>query len=61
MMANSPLSADDRGAADAFYTVLSVGIVLLAGLAISSAVLSTATHQGQALLSTGSTLREVQA
>jgi hypothetical protein len=41
--------ADDRGIADAFYTVLSAGIVLLAGLAISLVVLNTATHQGQAV------------
>jgi hypothetical protein len=40
---------DDRGIADAFYTVLSTGIVLLAGLAISSVVLNAATHQGQAV------------
>lgn len=39
---------DDRGIADAFYTVLSAGIVLLAGLAISSIVLNAAMHQGQA-------------
>ena len=41
--------ADDRGIADALYTVLSAGIVLLAGLAISSVVLNTATHQGEAV------------
>jgi hypothetical protein len=48
MMADSKLSADDRGIADAFYTVLSAGIVLLAGLAISAVVLNVAAHQGQA-------------
>ncbi len=41
--------ADDRGIADTLYTVLSAGIVLLAGLAISSVVLNTATHQGEAV------------
>ncbi len=41
--------ADDTGIADAFYTVLSVGMVLLAGLAISSVVLSLAAHHGQAV------------
>jgi hypothetical protein len=40
---------DDRGIADAFYTVLSTGIVLLAGLAIASVVLNAAAHQGQAV------------
>jgi hypothetical protein len=49
MMAACRLAADDRGIADAFYTVLSAGIVLLAGLAISSVVLNTAIHQGQAV------------
>jgi hypothetical protein len=44
-----PVPANDMGIADAFYTVLSAGIVLLAGLAISSVVLNTATHQGQAV------------
>jgi hypothetical protein len=44
-----PALADDRGIADAFYTVLSAGIVLLAGLAISSVVLNAAMHQGQAV------------
>jgi hypothetical protein len=43
------MMADDRGIADAFYTVLSAGIVLLAGLAISSVVLNAATHQGEAV------------
>jgi hypothetical protein len=50
MMADSKLSVDDGGIADAFYTILSVGIVLLAGLAISSVVLNVATHQGQAAI-----------
>ena len=49
MTARRTAFADDRGIADAFYTVLSAGIVLLAGLAISSVVLNTATHQGQAV------------
>jgi hypothetical protein len=49
MTAGSAAFGDDRGIADAFYTVLSAGIVLLAGLAISSVVLNTATHQGQAV------------
>jgi hypothetical protein len=49
LSADIKMSADDRGIADAFYTVLSIGIVLLAGLAISSVVLNTATHQSQAL------------
>lgn len=38
---------DDSGIADAFYTVLSVGMVLLAGIAISSAVLSMASGEGK--------------
>jgi hypothetical protein len=49
MKADSKLSVDDRGIADAFYTVISAGIVLLAGLAISSLVLNSAMHQGQAV------------
>jgi PA14 domain len=49
MIARRTAFADDRGIADAFYTVLSAGIVLLAGLAISSVVLNTATHQSQAV------------
>ncbi|HEY3272969.1 MAG TPA: PA14 domain-containing protein [Methanocella sp.] len=49
MTAPGTTFGDDRGIADAFYTVLSVGIVLLAGLAISSVVLNTATHQGEAV------------
>lgn len=51
MMADSKLSVDERGIADAFYTVLAAGIVLLAGLAISSVVLNVAGHQGQAAAS----------
>ncbi len=38
---------DDMGVADAFYTVLSVGIVLIAALAVSSVVLSTTAGQGK--------------
>lgn len=49
MIAARRLAADDRAIADAFYTVLSAGIVLLAGLAISSVVLNVAMHQGQAV------------
>jgi hypothetical protein len=37
---------DDRGVADAFYTVLSIGIVLVAAIAVSGVVLSAATTQG---------------
>jgi len=37
---------DDRGVADAFYTVLSIGIVLAAAIAISGVVLSTTARQG---------------
>ncbi len=37
---------DDSGVADAFYTVLSIGIVLVAAIAVSAVVLSTATRQG---------------
>lgn len=37
---------DDRGVADAFYTVLSLGIVLIAAIAISGVVLSTTARQG---------------
>jgi len=37
---------DDSGVADAFYTVLSIGIVLVAAIAVSAVVLSTTTRQG---------------
>jgi hypothetical protein len=37
---------DDRGVADAFYTVLSIGIVLVAAIAVSGVVLSATTTQG---------------
>ncbi|HTY89706.1 MAG TPA: PA14 domain-containing protein [Methanocella sp.] len=37
---------DDQGVADAFYTVLSIGIVLVAALAVSGVVLSTTSRQG---------------
>jgi|GEM_PF-4290308 len=37
---------DDSGVADAFYTVLSIGIVMVAALAISGVVLSTTLKQG---------------
>jgi hypothetical protein len=37
---------DDSGVADAFYTVLSIGIVLVAAIAVSAVVLSTTTKQG---------------
>jgi PA14 domain len=36
---------DDSGVADAFYTVLSIGIVLVAAIAVSGVVLSTTTRQ----------------
>ncbi len=38
---------DNTGIADAFYTVLSVGIVLVAALAVSSVVLSATAGQGK--------------
>ncbi|AFC99540.1 PA14 domain protein [Methanocella conradii HZ254] len=38
---------DDSGVADAFYTVLSIGIVLVAAIAISGAVLSMTARQGE--------------
>ncbi len=41
--------ADDRAIADAFYTVLSTGIVVMAGLAISAIVLGMAGQQGKAV------------
>jgi hypothetical protein len=37
---------DDSGVADAFYTVLSIGIVIVAALAVSGVVLSTTMKQG---------------
>jgi hypothetical protein len=37
---------DDSGVADAFYTVLSIGIVLVAAIAISGVVLSATMKQG---------------
>jgi hypothetical protein len=40
---------DDGGVADAFYTVLSVGIVVIAGLALSGVVLAYAGSQGAAV------------
>ncbi len=38
---------DDSGVADAFYTVLSIGIVLVAALAVSTVVLSATAGQGK--------------
>jgi hypothetical protein len=38
---------DDWGVADAFYTVLSIGIVLVAALAVSGVVLSATAGQGR--------------
>lgn len=38
---------DDSGVADAFYTVLSVGIVMIAAIAVSGIVLSTTMKQGK--------------
>lgn len=38
---------DDSGVADAFYTVLSIGIVLVAALAVSGVVLSATAGQGK--------------
>ncbi len=37
---------DDSGVADAFYTVLSIGIVLVAAIAVAAVVLSTTSKQG---------------
>lgn len=37
---------DDAGVADAFYTVLSIGIVLVAAIAVAGVVLSTTAKQG---------------
>jgi hypothetical protein len=37
---------DDSGVADAFYTVLSIGIVLVAAIAVSGVVLSATMKQG---------------
>lgn len=39
----------DQGVADAFYTILSVGIVVLAGMAIAAIVLGVAGQQGKAV------------
>ncbi len=39
----------DQGVADAFYTVLSIGIVVLAGTAIAAVVLGVAGQQGKAV------------
>lgn len=39
---------DDRGIADAFYTILSIGIVVIAGIALSALVLNAAGQQGSA-------------
>jgi hypothetical protein len=49
MRANVVTFADDRAIADAFYTVLSAGIVVMAGLAISAVVLGMAGQQGKAV------------
>lgn len=49
MMAGRRPRAGDAGIADAFYTVLSAGIVVLAGLAISVVVLNVAGQQGQSV------------
>jgi len=56
MMGNFGKAADDRGiavgdqgVADAFYTVLSTGLVVLAGLAIAAVVLGVAGQQGTAV------------
>lgn len=38
---------DDSGVSDAFYTVLSIGIVLIAAIAISGVVLSATMKQGE--------------
>jgi hypothetical protein len=37
---------DDRGIADAFYSVVSVGVVVIAGIALASVVLGIAGQQG---------------
>lgn len=37
---------DDSGVADAFYTLLSIGIVLVAAIAVAGVVLSTTSKQG---------------
>ncbi len=47
--ANLATFADDGAIAEAFYTVLSAGIVVLAGLAISAVVLGLAGQQGEAV------------
>lgn len=43
------VAPDETAIADAFYTVLSAGIVVLAGLAISAIVLGMAGQQGKAV------------
>lgn len=43
------VTTNDTAIADAFYTVLSAGIVVLAGLAISAVVLGMAGQQGKAV------------
>jgi hypothetical protein len=42
------MEVDDRGISDAFFTVMSIGIVMLAGIMIANVVLSMASSQGQA-------------
>lgn len=42
------MTMDDQGISDAFYTVMSLGIVVLAGILIGSIVLSFAGTQGKA-------------
>ena len=43
------VTGDETAVADAFYTVLSAGIVVLAGLAISAVVLGMAGQQGKTI------------
>ena len=42
------MAIDDRGISDAFFTVMSIGIVVLAGILIASTVLTFAGSQGNA-------------
>ncbi len=42
------MTMDDQGISDAFYTVMSIGIVVLAGILIGSVVLSFAGNQAKA-------------
>ncbi|MGA9140384.1 MAG: PA14 domain-containing protein [Methanocella sp.] len=49
VFANVLTFADDHAIADAFYTLLSAGIVVMAGLAISAVVLGMAGQQGEAV------------